>query len=64
LRLLANLVYVKLAFVKDALAKPLVILRVDKQIIVKNPITLVVTTVQQGRMQRLGDFIDTNVVSP
>jgi hypothetical protein len=53
LRSLASLVYVEPASVEDAPAKLSV-----------NSITPVVAALRRGRIQRLGDFIDTDAVSP
>jgi hypothetical protein len=64
LRSSASLVYVEPASVEDGLPKPSVIPRVDEQITVENSITPLAAAVRRGRIQRLGDFIDTDAVSP
>ena len=64
LRSSSSLVYVEPASMEDAPAKPSVTPRVDEQITVENSITPVVAALRRGRIQRLGDFIDTDAVSP
>jgi hypothetical protein len=57
-------VYVEPAPVEDPPAKPSVIPKVDEQIKIEDSIVPTNTAIRRGKIQRLGDFIDTDAVSP
>jgi hypothetical protein len=60
----AGPIYVEPAPVEDVQMRPSVTPKEDRQINIEDAIKQAPTAIRRGKIQRLGDFIDTDAVSP